>query len=336
MIIAGVTFFLVLLIPETYAPALLRQRAVEKRKQTGDDRWWTRYEDGEEFLPLLKVNLSRPFMLLFTEPICIFWDVYIAVVYGVLYLAFVAYPIVFEDLRGWSSSISGLAFCGIGLGSIITISCEPLLRRLINSHAKDPETGEVPPEAMVSVVVISAVLLAVGELIFAWTCTPNVHWIAPILAGVPFGAGNTGVFIYASNYLVHSYSIYAASALAGNAVLRSIMGATLPLAGPALYAKLGANWAGTLLGLLEVACIPIPFVFWRYGSRIRKKSALIRRMHEDVRRQDGKKEKAAARQAQREGREELEKRGDAEAFAGGVELAGEAVAEEEARLRRGL
>ena len=62
--------------------------------------------------------------------------------------------------------------------------------------------------------------------------------------------------VYASNYLVHSYSIYAASALAGNAVLRSILGATLPLAGPALYARLGPNWAGTLLGLLEAICIP--------------------------------------------------------------------------------
>lgn len=51
----------------------------------------------------------------------------------------------------------------------------------------------------------------------------------PILAGIPFGAGNAGVFIYASNYLVQSYGVYAASALAGNAVLRSVMGATLPL-----------------------------------------------------------------------------------------------------------
>lgn len=64
--------------------------------------------------------------------------------------------------------------------------------------------------------------------------TPNVHWIAPIIAGIPFGAGNCGVFIYASNYLVHSYGIYAASALAGNAVLRSAIGGSLPLAGPAM------------------------------------------------------------------------------------------------------
>ena len=78
------------------------------------------------------------------------------------------------------------------------------------------------------------------------------------------GAGNAFVFIYASAYLVHSYDIYAASALAGNAVLRSIMGATIPLAAPSMYKSLGPNWAGTLLGLLEVICIPIPLVLMPY------------------------------------------------------------------------
>ena len=240
-----------------------------------------------------------------------------------LYLCFVAYPIVFTDLRGWSYGISGLAFCGIGCGTLLCIAAEPLLRRMIDSHKKDPETGEVPPEAMVSVVCIAAICLAVGEIWFAWTCTPNVHWIVPILAGIPFGFGNAGVFIYSSNYLVHSYSIYAASALAGNAVLRSIMGATLPLAGPALYKALGANWAGTLLGLLEAACIPIPFIFYYKGAAIRKRSALIKSMREDSRNQEEKRAKALAR-----AEKAAIRRGDAEAYGGAQSKAGAAVAEE--------
>ena len=148
---------------------------------------------------------------------------------------------------------------------MIAIVCEPLIRRWINSHPPDPENenGDPPPEAMVSVVCLAAILIPLGEIWFAWTCTPNVHWIVPIIGSIPFGGGNALVFIYASSYLVHAYDIYAASALAGNAVLRSIMGATLPLAGPAMYSSLGANWAGTLLGLLEALCIPIPFIFYR-------------------------------------------------------------------------
>lgn len=70
-------------------------------------------------------------------------------------------------------------------GSMIVVIAEPLIRKWIDSHKLDPETGEVPPEAMVSVVCAAAISIPVGEIIFAWTCTPNVHWIAPILVS-PF------------------------------------------------------------------------------------------------------------------------------------------------------
>ena len=48
-----------------------------------------------------------------------------------------------------------------------------------------------------------------------------------------------------------------------------------------MYAKLDPHWAGTLLGLVQVAIIPIPLVFYRYGHRIRMKSALIQSMQQD-------------------------------------------------------
>jgi hypothetical protein len=131
---------------------------------------------------------------------------------------------------------------------------------------------------MASIVILGAVLLAVGQLWFAWTCTPDVPWIVPILSGLPFGAGNACVFIYANNYMARSYGIYTASALSGNMFFRSIMGACLPLAGPAMYGTLGLNWASTLLGFVEAACISIPVVFYFYGHRIRRASPMIREL----------------------------------------------------------
>ncbi|OAL57265.1 MFS general substrate transporter [Pyrenochaeta sp. DS3sAY3a] len=295
MIGSGVSWVMVLIISETYAPAILRSKAAKKRKETGDNRYHSRYDEKKKFWPLLRENLYRPLSMSVKEPICIFWNVYIALVYGVLYLCFVSYPIVF-GARGWSPGLIGLGYIGIGIGGMTTICCEPLLRRMINAHKKDPATGKPYPEAMVSVVCIAAVLVPVGEMIFAWTCTPNVHWIAPIIAGIPFGAGNCGVFIYASNYLVHSYGIYAASALAGNAVLRSAMGGALPLAGPQMYATLGPHWSATMLSLIEFALIPIPVIFYLFGHKIREKSDLIRQMREDRERLDNKRRRAAERQ----------------------------------------
>ncbi|KAB8271260.1 major facilitator superfamily domain-containing protein [Aspergillus minisclerotigenes] len=307
LMLSGVALVFSLIMKETYGPIILQKKAARMRKETGDP-YWSRYDQKASLGEILKVNLGRPFVMAVTEPICIFWNIYIAIVYGILYLCFTAYPIVFRDIRGWSLGLSGLAFLGIGIGCLITIACEPFIRRMINNHAIDPETGKVPPEAMVSIVCISAILIPAGELWFAWTCAPaSIHWIVPILAGVPFGAGNTGVFIYASNYLSYSYGVYAASAMAGNSVIRSILGGVLPLVGTYLYAGIGPNWSGTLLGLLEVAIIPIPIVFYKYGYKIRRKSALIVRMQEDKKRLEGKRLRLQQRLEARANAEATEK-----------------------------
>ena len=69
MIMSGVTFILVCTTKETYAPAILRKHAAELRKETGDDRWFSRYDDKKKLWPMLKVNLKRPFTMTVREPI---------------------------------------------------------------------------------------------------------------------------------------------------------------------------------------------------------------------------------------------------------------------------
>ncbi|KAK1447634.1 polyamine transporter 3 [Colletotrichum melonis] len=75
--------------------------------------------------------------------------------------------------------------------------------------------------------------------------------------------------------MAQSYGIHAASALAGNMVVRSIMGACLPLSGPSMYGTLGLSWAGTLLGLVEMLCVSVPVAFYFYGYKIRQGSPMI-------------------------------------------------------------
>lgn len=215
-----------------------------------------------------------------------------------------AYPIVFRQHRGWSAGTAGLSFIGMGIGTMMAILSEPACRRFINKHKKDPETGRAPPEASARVMIIGAILTPIGQLVFSWTCLPTtIHWAIPIAFGIPFGAGNTLTFIYGSNYLAGSYGIYAASALAGNTVMRSIFGATLPLAGPSMYAKMSPQWAGTFLGLLEVCMIPIPIMFLRYGEQIRGKSRLIRQMRQDSAKNDSRQAKQTARLQRKNDRE---------------------------------
>ena len=90
---------------------------------------------------------------------------------------------------------------------------------------------------------------------------------------------------------------------------RSLFGGTLPLAGPIMYHNLSPQWAGTLLGLLEVLLIPIPFAFYRYGEKIRSKSRVISQMREDYLKNEGKRARQQQRAQRRREREETVQEG---------------------------
>lgn len=79
------------------------------------------------------------------------------------------------------------------------------------------------------------------------------------------------VFLSIMNYLIDSYVIFAASVLAANAVLRSLFGAAFPLFTPYMYNNLGIHWASTIPAFLALACVPFPFLFYKYGPVIRKR-----------------------------------------------------------------
>jgi hypothetical protein len=71
-------------------------------------------------------------------------------------------------------------------------------------------------------------------------------------------------------YFIDTYTVYSASATAANTVLRSLLGALLPLAGDSMYNALGIGWGTSLLGFIAVAFIPLPLIFFVFGERIRK------------------------------------------------------------------
>ena len=66
----------------------------------------------------------------------------------------------------------------------------------------------------------------------------------------------------AQQYLVDSYSLYAASSVAAVRVSLSIVGAFLPLVGPPLYRAPGLGWGNTVLDFISLVMTPIPLVFF--------------------------------------------------------------------------
>lgn len=84
IMLSGVSFLLLLAVKETYAPSILRARAHRLRKETGDSRYWSRYDEKQGVWHVLRTSLWRPFAMTFTEPILWFWDFYISIVYSIL------------------------------------------------------------------------------------------------------------------------------------------------------------------------------------------------------------------------------------------------------------
>ncbi|QRV73197.1 major facilitator superfamily transporter [Ceratobasidium sp. AG-Ba] len=274
-IFSAVMFILsALLVPETFAPVLLRRRARTLHAESeGKVHYVSKFEKGNKktFGEIMKINLSRPFIFLFKEPIVLLFSIYTALVYGTLYGLFAAFPVVFQRGRHFTPGEGGLAFLGVGLGIVIATALTPISNK-IYYRAMEKGNGVAPPEARLVMGCVGAVLLPISMTWFAWTTYPSVHYIVPIIAGVPFGAGMLLVFTSVISYLIDSYTLYAASALAANAVLRSIMGAVFPLFTPKMYASLGDQWACMVFAFLALACTPMPFLFYRYGPTIRKRS----------------------------------------------------------------
>lgn len=118
---------------------------------------------------------------------------------------------------------------------------------------------------------IGSVILPIGLFWFAWTSSPNIHPAPQIISGVFTGMGIFLVFLPAQIYIIDVYLMNANSALAATAFARALMAAGFPLFATYMYKDLGVDWATSLLGFLCVAMVPFPFLFWKYGEKIRAK-----------------------------------------------------------------
>ncbi|KAK6200536.1 synaptic vesicle transporter [Scheffersomyces amazonensis] len=272
LIVAGVFYVIFIsIVPETHAGTLLKSRAKMLRKKTGDSRYRSLNElQIRSFSEVAKTSLLRPFVLL-SELIVTLITLYMSVVYGLLYMFFFAYPVIFMEGHGFSATITGLMFLPIGLGVVISTLAAPLFNNDYNRRAQVyRDRGELPPaELRLIPMMISCWFVPAGLFSFAWSSYPTVSWAGPCFSGIAVGFGFCCLYNPANNYIVDSYQHYAASALAAKTFVRSIWGACVPLFTIQMYHRLGYQWASTLMAFISLACCGIPFLFYIYGARIR-------------------------------------------------------------------
>lgn len=142
----------------------------------------------------------------------------------------------------------------------------PLVNRLHGYYVR--KIGPVP-EARLPHLVVVVWLLPIGMFWFAWTALPPLPWISSILAGIPFSFALVMLFTGINAYLTDCYAGFAASALAANTMLRYLFGAGFAMFARDMFEGLGADWATTVLGFVSVVLGILPFMFYRYGDRLR-------------------------------------------------------------------
>ncbi|KAI9738694.1 MAG: hypothetical protein M1834_008199 [Cirrosporium novae-zelandiae] len=270
---------LIFFLPETSSNNILFRRTCRLRKLTRNEKLTCEPELMSENMTgkeIVQMILVRPFTLNFTEPMVFLLNLYIALIYGLLYIWFESFPIVFIEIYHFNIGEVGLAFIGILVGVFVTV---PLFFWYLHKYLEPNvnANGEVKPELRLPPACVGAFFIPICLFWFGWSARPSIHWIMPIIGSSFFSVGAFLLFNSVLNYLADAYPEYAASVLAGNDLFRSSFGAGFPLFASAMYRNLGVGWASSTLAFLSIAFIPIPFVLVRYGGRLRKSSKHARK-----------------------------------------------------------
>ena len=90
-----------------------------------------------------------------------------AILLGILYLFFGAFPLVFEKNHGFTISQTGLTFLGLFVGMVLGISSDPLWRRnyarlVRQREAQGGEPGGSEPEFRLPPTIYGALLVPIG------------------------------------------------------------------------------------------------------------------------------------------------------------------------------
>lgn len=195
-----------LFMDETYAPVILIDKAAELRRLTKNWGIHARQEDIEvDFRALVKKNFGRPLVMLVKEPILLLISLYMAFIYGLLYLFMDAYPVIFEKVYGFNKGLGSLPYIGVIVGETIGGIFCVLLAPGFNKKLKMNNETAIP-EWRLPPVIVGGVAFSAGLFWLGWTgFTKSIHWIAATLSGLLTGFGLLVIFLQGLNYIVDVY-----------------------------------------------------------------------------------------------------------------------------------
>ncbi|KAF2997775.1 hypothetical protein E8E14_001868 [Neopestalotiopsis sp. 37M] len=262
---------------ESYHPVIKRRRMKQLGLSTP-----ARPPLSKALHKFLTVDLLRPVHMLLTEPIVMFICLYIACIFGTLYMFFGTFFYIFQTTYHYTLIQCGLVFLAIAVGCLIGFLLIGISDKLLYQRkASKFPLHQIPAEYRLYPAMAGSFVLPVSLFWFGWTVEEGVNPAAPIVAIVLFGIGNIGLFISTMQYeslltfrtigdAYHSSNV--ASASSANSLARYTFAAAFPFFSIQMYTALGTGWASSVLGFLSVALLPVPWILFKYGHKIRAMS----------------------------------------------------------------
>ena len=175
---------------ETSPTILLERKAARLRSSTGNTLLHSKLARKLTPQQVLTQALVRPTMLLIRSPVVLALSLYAALVYGVLYLLFTTFNDIFKGQYGFSASVSGLAYLGLGIALVLGVVVFGTLNpRIQAARIKADGVDKPRPEYRLLLMIWLSPCVGLGLFIYGWTAYYKVHWIVPIIGTSFVGLG---------------------------------------------------------------------------------------------------------------------------------------------------
>lgn len=257
---------------ETRDEAVLAKRLKVIRKATGDDKYVTAGKLlAPNFKSMLYVSSVKAIYMLCTEGVVFFFGLWIAFSWFLTFMFLSVIPITYSDKKHWNEGLAGLPYIGLSLG--VTAAYGMNFFQIAKYNKISRETGgKAPPEARLYGVMLGAPFLPIGLFIYSFTQYAYVHWIGPIIGLFCIAFGIFFIFESCYSYIADCYGPNASSGIAGTGLMRNTLGAVAPLFSTYFFVNVGSQYAGLILAIVAVILTFIPFVLYKWGPMIRRRS----------------------------------------------------------------
>jgi len=186
----------VIVMRETYAPVILARKAARLRKQTGNEALRSKLDTGLSPKELLVRSLIRPTKMLVLSPIVALMSIYMALVYGIMYLLFTTFTFVFEGSYGFSEGNVGLTYIALGIGMFIGLGVMGVgSDRIVKAAQARGEALKPEIRIPLRLTLPGAIAIPIGLFLYGWTAQYRVQWAVPLLGTLFVGYGLIALFV---------------------------------------------------------------------------------------------------------------------------------------------